>query len=761
MNLKIIINYIMKFKTNTVNETEMVYSLLREKYPGREILIEYNDNTKEYNLELTDKTFKEDPEVPLDINISCIYGDSYTGDSPVLLQKDGLVYIKTVQDLFDIKNKIEYPGFKMFDKTIRLEKEYCLSDFKVWCDQGWTNIKKIIRHKTNKKIYRVLTHTGCIDVSEDHSLLNSKLEKVKPEELNIGESLSHSFPNNFPEIENTIVKMKKIIENSKICNECNISKDINDFYKSKGGKDGYQTKCKECRYYKKSKHTLQNIMKDFNFKDYILTEKEAEVWGMFCGDGSAGRYVCKSGIKHSWALNNQDLDRLHYFKDILELIEPIKFEILDTLKSSGVYKLVPKGSIKYMVEKYRPLFYDTIDANTEGDKYKIVPHLILNASKEIKKSFFYGYYEADGSKTGGRSSIKRPEFSIKGKIGAQGMYYLMRSIGFDMCLNLYNHSKKQEMYRLAYTDFRVKKYNEIKKIVEKTSITVNDYIYDIETECGRLVCGVGQLQIANTDSVFLSMKFNRDDFEKNRKDTFKLASICGETITNDVFKRPPINLEFEKVFQPFILLTKKRYIGNKYEDVKDPMKLKTVTQAGLATSRRNYCDMVKKCYKEIINCIVDENANQDTCLEESVEIYKKCIERLDNYQIDFDDLILTAQLAKSYKTRPVHVILAEKLKERKEEVQVGDRLAYIFIESNDPKLSKSELGEDPEYAKLHNLKYNRGCYLTQLARPICGFFKVVLNKNLDLLHDVIDFTNEKCVKYKIDKLKEKDFIIDE
>ena len=42
------------------------------------------------------------------------------------------------------------------------------------------------------------------------------------------------------------------------------------------------------------------------------------------------------------------------------------FKVLDTIKSSGVYKLVPVGSIKYMVEKYRNLMYDKED-------YKKVP----------------------------------------------------------------------------------------------------------------------------------------------------------------------------------------------------------------------------------------------------------------------------------------------------------------------------------------------------------------------------------------------------
>jgi len=58
-----------------------------------------------------------------------------------------------------------------------------------------------MRHKTTKRIFRVLTHTGVVDVTEDHSLLNIKGEKITPNDCVIGTELLHSFPkfeeNNF------------------------------------------------------------------------------------------------------------------------------------------------------------------------------------------------------------------------------------------------------------------------------------------------------------------------------------------------------------------------------------------------------------------------------------------------------------------------------------------------------------------------------------------------------------------------------------
>ena len=970
-----------EYQTNNINDTELIYTLLKRKYPNNQIEIEYNDNSKDYKIIVTNKKYESNPEIPIDINIKIIYGDSCTGDTPLLLQKDNQIYIETIQSIFDENKKIEYPGFKMFDKSIRLEKEYSLTDFKVWTDIGWVNIKKVIRHKCDKKIYRVLTHTGCVDITEDHSLITENKEPIKPGELKVGDSLLHNFPKEFIENKKTIVKMKKVIEKTKqgeveynnnekwvklkdydnysvssFGNIKNITnklmkpklnngyyfvniKNNNNYYKNvsihrlvaitflenpenketvnhknhnkldnnlynlewatmieqnihkrkkektpgrkilqydlnmsyiqsfdsvreagksinqeqnstmiskvcKGNLNSYMNFIwkydqeelleneiwKELTYdrymfnvsnygrvknkngysygsltdsgYLRTSSTLnKQIIKKFvhvlvaeafltkindnlivNHKDgnksnnnvnnlewvtfsenskhshnikkeiieYILTEKEAELWGFFmnCGELIDTYYECNVR-KCNWALNNNDLKRLNYFKDILESVEPIKFEILDTLESSGVYKLVPKGSIKYMVDKYRPLFYYQKDCNGEGDKYKIVPNCILNASKEIKTAYWRGYYEGDGAKTHTKN-VNNPSFAIKGKIGAQCMYYLMRSIGYDMGINITNHPKKKEIYFLNKTNFKVKNEYDIKKIIEKD--VVNDYVYDLETDIGRFNSGVGQLQIYNTDSIFLSFKYNRNDFEKNRLDTFKLATICGDNIT-EMFNRKPIELEFEKVFQPFILLTKKRYIGKKFEDNRDPFKLKQITNSGIALSRRNYSKMVKDCYREVIDAIVNENN-----LEKSVEIYKKYVDKIDAYQIDINDLVITAMLAASYKTKPVHVQLAEKLKERKEDVQIGSRIPYIFIENTSgSQKQKSELGEDPDYAKKNNLKYNRGCYLIQLAKPLLGFFMVILNENEDMLDDIIEYTNEKLQEYGEAKLKPSDY----
>lgn len=105
-----------------------------------------------------------------------------------------------------------------------------------------------------------------------------------------------------------------------------------------------------------------------------------------------------------------------------------------------------------------------------------------------------------------------------------------------------------------------------------------------------------------------------------------------------------------------------------------------------------------------------------------------------------------------------HINLAQKFLYRNDEISIGDRIQFIYIE-NETTNVKSELTEDPTFAKNNNIKYNRGCYLEQLAKSIMGFFKVVLQNENELIDDLLEFTNEKLIEYGSTKLKISDFKI--
>ena len=116
--------------------------------------------------------------------VELIYGDSVAYDTPILCRLNGRIFYRTINNL-PVKNYVMgWDG----------EKEYSipLKGLEVWTDKGFTELKKVVKHKTTKKMYRVLTNTGSVDVTEDHSLLNEKAEKVKPGDVKVGDTLLHS-----------------------------------------------------------------------------------------------------------------------------------------------------------------------------------------------------------------------------------------------------------------------------------------------------------------------------------------------------------------------------------------------------------------------------------------------------------------------------------------------------------------------------------------------------------------------------------------
>jgi len=142
------------------------------------------------------------------------YGDSVTGDTPLLVMKNGFVDIITIEDLNN--EWTPYKEFKPYD-TNRTEKEQTKTNYKIWTNEGWSNINRVIRHKTNKKIYRVTTNIGIVDVTEDHSLLDINKNIIKPQLCKINETeLLHKFPKEFSQFkynDPSISEMKDIINN--------------------------------------------------------------------------------------------------------------------------------------------------------------------------------------------------------------------------------------------------------------------------------------------------------------------------------------------------------------------------------------------------------------------------------------------------------------------------------------------------------------------------------------------------------------------
>jgi len=555
------------------------------------------------------------------------YGDSVTPDTPLLIRKNGCVQTCRIDSLVN-----EY--------TLRDDgKQIGYINAEVWTENGFTPIHQIVRHETDKSIHRVVTHTGIVDVTEDHSLLLENKEIAKPTQVSVGTALLHG----------------NCVNSIDTCT------------------------------------------------DTSITKEEAKVMGFFFGDGSCGTYLCKSGVKSTWALNNS---KLEYLEEMQKLC-PFETVIYDTIKSSGFYKLNAKGLVVNIVNKYRNLFYNS-------HKEKIVPSCILNASSEIIQSFVDGYYMADGDKD--KNGYTRMD--IKGKEGSMGMYMLGRKLGYNVSIN--TRTDKVNVFRQTWTKSTQRKDPQKIKKIECLGKTYG-YVYDLTTKSHHFHVGPGDLVVHNTDSVMVEFDVG------NRKgmEAIEYSWELGERAADECTKlfKAPNNLELEKVYCPYFLYSKKRYAAKLWTKGKDGnMHMDYIDVKGLQLVRRDNTPHMREVCKELLDVVLESS---DTGPPKALAL-QRAIELIEG-DVPNEKLILSQQLGDTYKSQNLsHVQVRNKMRERQpgSEPQSGDRVPYILLDTGDPKAKAYEKAEDPKYAKEHNLKVDYNYYfINKFLNPVCDLIE--------------------------------------
>ena len=129
-----------------------------------------------------------------------IYGDSVANYTPIYIRENGgQMNIIKIDELVELYG--DAAGWVYSKEEGKEGKEYCemipSSNIETWSDKGWTKLHRIIRHRLapHKKMMRVLTHTGLVDVTDDHSLVDITGKEISPKDVKCGTSLLH---NNLP-----------------------------------------------------------------------------------------------------------------------------------------------------------------------------------------------------------------------------------------------------------------------------------------------------------------------------------------------------------------------------------------------------------------------------------------------------------------------------------------------------------------------------------------------------------------------------------
>jgi DNA polymerase elongation subunit (family B) len=604
-----------------------------------------------------DRIYETACQGPVRCKAEYVYGDSVANYTPITVRiQKSIIQICTIENLAKLYGEDKWI---LSEEPGKESKEFCeLSDVESWTESGWTPLYRIIRHQlaSHKKMMRILTHTGLVDVTDDHSLVRIDGSEISPKDCIIGTELLH---NPLPQ----------------------------------------QTQNTESK----------------------ISVEEAAVMGFFFGDGSCGSYNCPSGKKNSWALNNASDDILEKYLNYCRIAYPkFGWDVLDTIESSGVYKICPKtnkyGGIVEFVREYRSKMY--------YEQAKIIPVEIMMAPLEIRQAFWDGMYDADGDKDA-KGYVRIDQ---KNQISASHIAWLANSLGWSTSIN--TRSDKPNVYRITMTKKTQRKNPiAIKKIHE---IPYEGYVYDLTTENHHFAAGIGNLIVHNTDSVFFTFNLeNPETQEKIRghqalEMTIEIAQDAADLCTK--YLKPPMALAYEKTLMPFILLSKKRYVGTLYEEDPNKGKLKFM---GLVLKRRDNCDLVKDVYGGILDYLMKEN------LKGAIDFLNQSLQDLIDGKVPMDKLAITKALRGDYKNpqQIAHRVLADRMGKRDpgNKPKPGDRIKYVYIVNPDKKALQGDKIETPDFIVQNKIPIDYTHYITnQLMKPLQQLFGLAVEQIWEL-----------------------------
>ena len=80
-------------------------------------------------------------------------------------------------------------------------------------------------------------------------------------------------------------------------------------------------------------------------------------------------------------------------------------------------------------------------------------------------------------------------------------------------------------------------------------------------------------------------------------------ALAGAAAVNTKFPKP-VKLEYEKVFYPWLLVSKKRYVGGYFENPA-PVRMYIMAK-GIESERRDNCNMLPRLIDKVVECLIDD-----------------------------------------------------------------------------------------------------------------------------------------------------------
>jgi DNA polymerase elongation subunit (family B) len=611
-----------------------------------------------------------------------VYGDSVSADTPICLRR-----VSTNEILICAISELEemiYCVRKCIDKT-----EHCVSkvyyevfDLETWSSRGWTPLHYIMKHRLSltKKMYRVETESGFIDVTSDHSLLNENGVEIKPSDVQVG-------------VTRLLRKRKPFSETCSGTLE--------------------EISPEECR--------LMGLF-------FLVGTSTENSWHL-----SISPYYLQEIIIPYIALCKKLYPELNL--SIIPGLDSYEIQLTDRMDEDDVCCCCPSSCACFSEkDNHDPQmscsFYKLlIKYRKNGDK-KEVPMRYLQ-TQECREQFWKGVQDAAKSCkfntfpsfVCGESTVtlclEEPSVVAQLRWIAQSLDWQVRTYRVDpFSREMYFEASATETITFGNGEL-------VLSVVELPDVHHFDqeiYVYDLTTENHHFAAGTGDTIVHNTDSIFIQFPLLDENGEELKGKAALQKSIdLGQDASSKFqqYLEPPHCLEYEKTFTPFILFSKKRYVGLKYED--DVVKFKH-TSMGIVLKRRDNATILKHVYGKIVDCIL-----YDHDIIKATHILREELGKLIAGEFPIEYFVISKCLKGSYDNPDavVHKVLADRITERGEgKPQSNDRINYVYIDVGNTKVKlQGERVESPEFIKANKLKIDYEFYIThQLLKPISQIF---------------------------------------
>lgn len=515
-----------------------------------------------------------------------VYGDSVTKNTKIDIVGKGRI---NIQDLF---TQVDYE---------KDGKEYCnLKDvYTPTIDDNGKHVTKnvpyVMRHKTNKQIFRVNFSDGkYVDVTEDHSLIGFRTGlhhtrkgsvKTKNRFINISpldidtvnkRGISFIGQQYFDDLEiETVLPMECYRLIGYFLGDGNIQKMSNG---------GLQQFIKYTIFGDDVNSFIEHYLIPNVNNGYIESYKISE------GNGNC-KVIFIRGKIVKYILEHFQRERIKYFNFELLRMLP-KYKIADVIRGL----MDSDGTISYTEKSPNPkLIYYTSQKVWADNMVQLLKLCgVSSAISIIKKEEYKGIYTANYDYHHVR--IK----SIKKYRDVINFNHIRKKNKLDNC------KLNQRNYLFDFNYIKIKS-------VEK--IEYNDYVYDIEVEDTHRFFA-NNILVSNTDSCCFKLHestFN-SRIEEAENLTKKLNDIsdewCKETWGSSKYNK--LYLEFEQIYQTLITLpardgteAKKRYFGLVY--YKDGVDLRNDPEMcikGISSKRSDTPNLLRSFQKDIFKMVL-------------------------------------------------------------------------------------------------------------------------------------------------------------